>query len=72
MEIHSTNIFFKLNSTDLMMTLMNQSCLVLSCSSCFCSISLLLLFFYVGLDYSFHLDGSEGVCDLFDVQILNY
>ncbi|XP_067331668.1 transcription factor E2F5 [Channa argus] len=25
-----------------------------------------------GIDYSYHLDGSEGVCDLFDVQILNY
>ncbi|KAK2822614.1 hypothetical protein Q5P01_022679 [Channa striata] len=25
-----------------------------------------------GIDYSFHLDGNEGVCDLFDVQILNY
>uniref|UniRef100_A0A7N8XKW4 E2F transcription factor 5 n=1 Tax=Mastacembelus armatus TaxID=205130 RepID=A0A7N8XKW4_9TELE len=23
-------------------------------------------------DYSFNLDGTEGVCDLFDVQILNY
>ncbi|XP_061879784.1 transcription factor E2F5 [Entelurus aequoreus] len=23
-------------------------------------------------DYSFHLDDHEGVCDLFDVQILNY
>uniref|UniRef100_A0A673ADA6 E2F transcription factor 5 n=1 Tax=Sphaeramia orbicularis TaxID=375764 RepID=A0A673ADA6_9TELE len=23
-------------------------------------------------DYSFNLDDSEGVCDLFDVQILNY
>ncbi|KAM6919226.1 transcription factor E2F5 [Xenentodon cancila] len=23
-------------------------------------------------DYSFNLDGSEGMCDLFDVQILNY
>ncbi|XP_077349087.1 transcription factor E2F5 [Lithobates pipiens] len=25
-----------------------------------------------GDDYSFNLDDSEGVCDLFDVQILNY
>lgn len=25
-----------------------------------------------GDDYSFHLDDSEGVCDLFDVQILNF
>ncbi|XP_030017146.1 transcription factor E2F5 [Sphaeramia orbicularis] len=25
-----------------------------------------------GIDYSFNLDDSEGVCDLFDVQILNY
>ncbi|XP_068604955.1 transcription factor E2F5 [Brachionichthys hirsutus] len=25
-----------------------------------------------GMDYSFNLDDSEGVCDLFDVQILNY
>ncbi|XP_053739493.1 transcription factor E2F5-like isoform X1 [Synchiropus splendidus] len=25
-----------------------------------------------GLDYSFNLDETEGVCDLFDVQILNY
>lgn len=23
-------------------------------------------------DYSFNLDDNEGVCDLFDVQILNY
>lgn len=23
-------------------------------------------------DYNFNLDDSEGVCDLFDVQILNY
>lgn len=23
-------------------------------------------------DYSFNLDENEGVCDLFDVQILNY
>ncbi|XP_054481091.1 transcription factor E2F5 [Anoplopoma fimbria] len=25
-----------------------------------------------GIDYSFNLDDNEGVCDLFDVQILNY
>ncbi|CAB1422435.1 unnamed protein product [Pleuronectes platessa] len=25
-----------------------------------------------GMDYSFNLDDSEGVCDLFDMQILNY
>ncbi|KAG7329966.1 hypothetical protein KOW79_006188 [Hemibagrus wyckioides] len=25
-----------------------------------------------GVDYNFNLDDSEGVCDLFDVQILNY
>lgn len=25
-----------------------------------------------GVDYSFNLDDNEGVCDLFDVQILNY
>ncbi|KAM9844573.1 transcription factor E2F5 [Aulostomus maculatus] len=25
-----------------------------------------------GMDYSFNLDENEGVCDLFDVQILNY
>ncbi|XP_072296910.1 transcription factor E2F5 [Eucyclogobius newberryi] len=25
-----------------------------------------------GIDYSFNLDEHEGVCDLFDVQILNY
>uniref|UniRef100_A0A3Q3X7K4 E2F transcription factor CC-MB domain-containing protein n=1 Tax=Mola mola TaxID=94237 RepID=A0A3Q3X7K4_MOLML len=25
-----------------------------------------------GMDYSFNLDDNEGVCDLFDVQILNY
>uniref|UniRef100_A0A670YGI7 E2F transcription factor 5 n=1 Tax=Pseudonaja textilis TaxID=8673 RepID=A0A670YGI7_PSETE len=25
-----------------------------------------------GDDYSFNLDDNEGVCDLFDVQILNY
>nr|XP_020447052.1 transcription factor E2F5-like isoform X3 [Monopterus albus] len=25
-----------------------------------------------GIDYSFNLDGTEGVCDLFDLQILNY
>ncbi|KAJ0011989.1 hypothetical protein NQD34_012964 [Periophthalmus magnuspinnatus] len=25
-----------------------------------------------GMDYSFNLDEHEGVCDLFDVQILNY
>ncbi|XP_055007847.1 transcription factor E2F5 [Boleophthalmus pectinirostris] len=25
-----------------------------------------------GMDYSFNLDDHEGVCDLFDVQILNY
>ncbi|KAE8290728.1 Transcription factor E2F5 [Larimichthys crocea] len=25
-----------------------------------------------GIDYSFNLDDHEGVCDLFDVQILNY
>ncbi|XP_022072927.1 transcription factor E2F5 [Acanthochromis polyacanthus] len=25
-----------------------------------------------GIDYSFNLDDSEGVCDLFDMQILNY
>ncbi|KAM9789107.1 transcription factor E2F5 [Neosynchiropus ocellatus] len=25
-----------------------------------------------GLDYSFNLEENEGVCDLFDVQILNY
>uniref|UniRef100_A0A3B4FMC6 E2F transcription factor 5 n=1 Tax=Pundamilia nyererei TaxID=303518 RepID=A0A3B4FMC6_9CICH len=24
------------------------------------------------IDYSFNLDDNEGVCDLFDVQILNY
>uniref|UniRef100_A0A3P8U475 E2F transcription factor 5 n=1 Tax=Amphiprion percula TaxID=161767 RepID=A0A3P8U475_AMPPE len=24
------------------------------------------------IDYSFNLDNSEGVCDLFDMQILNY
>uniref|UniRef100_A0A3Q0RA60 E2F transcription factor 5 n=1 Tax=Amphilophus citrinellus TaxID=61819 RepID=A0A3Q0RA60_AMPCI len=24
------------------------------------------------IDYSFNLDNNEGVCDLFDVQILNY
>lgn len=23
-------------------------------------------------DYNFNLDDNEGVCDLFDVQILNY
>lgn len=27
---------------------------------------------YTGIDYSFNLDDNEGVCDLFDVQILNY
>lgn len=27
---------------------------------------------YTGMDYSFNLDDNEGVCDLFDVQILNY
>lgn len=27
---------------------------------------------YAGIDYSFNLDENEGVCDLFDVQILNY
>jgi len=25
-----------------------------------------------GVDYNFNLDDNEGVCDLFDVQILNY
>uniref|UniRef100_A0A8C4T6K1 Transcription factor E2F5-like n=1 Tax=Erpetoichthys calabaricus TaxID=27687 RepID=A0A8C4T6K1_ERPCA len=25
-----------------------------------------------GVDYSFNLDDNEGICDLFDVQILNY
>ncbi|XP_045908506.1 transcription factor E2F5 [Micropterus dolomieu] len=25
-----------------------------------------------GIDYNFNLDDNEGVCDLFDVQILNY
>lgn len=25
-----------------------------------------------GDDYNFNLDDNEGVCDLFDVQILNY
>ncbi|XP_056149768.1 transcription factor E2F5 [Lampris incognitus] len=25
-----------------------------------------------GMDYNFNLDDNEGVCDLFDVQILNY
>ncbi|XP_054622581.1 transcription factor E2F5 [Dunckerocampus dactyliophorus] len=25
-----------------------------------------------GMDYSFHLDDNRGVCDLFDVQIVNY
>lgn len=24
------------------------------------------------IDYSFNLDDNEGVCDLFEVQILNY
>uniref|UniRef100_A0A4W4DP78 E2F/DP family winged-helix DNA-binding domain-containing protein n=1 Tax=Electrophorus electricus TaxID=8005 RepID=A0A4W4DP78_ELEEL len=45
----------------------------------------LILYFYVslvfpllrlspnpGVDYNFNLDDNEGVCDLFDVQILNY
>lgn len=27
---------------------------------------------YAGINYSFNLDDNEGVCDLFDVQILNY
>lgn len=27
---------------------------------------------YTGADYSFNLDDNEGVCDLFDVQFLNY
>ncbi|KAM6948380.1 transcription factor E2F5 [Aplochiton taeniatus] len=27
---------------------------------------------YAGVDYNFNLDDNEGVCDLFDVQILNY
>uniref|UniRef100_A0A3B4X9X7 E2F transcription factor 5 n=1 Tax=Seriola lalandi dorsalis TaxID=1841481 RepID=A0A3B4X9X7_SERLL len=35
-------------------------------------ISLLLLSPRAGIDYSFNLDDNEGVCDLFDVQILNY
>lgn len=38
---------------------------------CFCNI-LTVASLSTGMDYSFHLDGSEGVCDLFDVQILNY
>uniref|UniRef100_H3C8S6 E2F transcription factor 5 n=1 Tax=Tetraodon nigroviridis TaxID=99883 RepID=H3C8S6_TETNG len=35
---------------------------------------ILILFLppYAGLDYSFNLDDNEGVCDLFDVQVLNY
>lgn len=37
-------------------------------------LSILIIFFppHAGLDYSFNLDDNEGVCDLFDVQILNY
>ncbi|XP_008284991.1 transcription factor E2F5 [Stegastes partitus] len=27
---------------------------------------------HAGIDYSFNLDDNEGVCDLFDMQILNY
>lgn len=27
---------------------------------------------HAGMDYSFNLEDNEGVCDLFDVQILNY
>lgn len=27
---------------------------------------------YAGIEYSFNLDDNEGVCDLFDVHILNY
>lgn len=32
----------------------------------------LLLSPHAGIDYNFNLDDNEGVCDLFDVQILNY
>ena len=32
----------------------------------------MLLSPHAGIDYSFNLDDNEGVCDLFDVQILNY
>lgn len=32
----------------------------------------MLLSPHSGIDYSFNLDDNEGVCDLFDVQILNY
>lgn len=40
-------------------------------------LSILIMFFPPpppppGMDYSFNLDDNEGVCDLFDVQILNY
>lgn len=44
-----------------------------SCSLFF-FLSILIMFFppHTGLDYSFNLDDNEGVCDLFDVQILNY
>ena len=34
--------------------------------------SSLLLSPHTGVDYNFNLDDNEGVCDLFDVQILNY
>lgn len=33
---------------------------------------LVFLCLHTGIDYSFNLDDHEGVCDLFDVQILNY
>lgn len=39
---------------------------------CFTVFSLLLVPLHAGIDYSFNLDDNEGVCDLFDVQILNY
>ncbi|KAM7405541.1 hypothetical protein PAMP_012800 [Pampus punctatissimus] len=35
-------------------------------------LSLMLLPLHAGIDYSFNLDDNAGVCDLFDMQILNY
>lgn len=45
-----------------------QSCLLIE------AVLILLLFLSLHnvIDYNFNLDDSEGLCDLFDVQMLNY